>query len=177
MAVQIRKGGSWQNITGCQVYANGAWRTIVAIKVYRSGAWRTVGNFTAPPPAPSGGGSSGGGGGGSSGGGGGGTITVMVSPTSVTKTGVNASQTSASITVTPSGGLAPYTYACSFVSQDGNATYVINTPTLASTTVTASGLGTDTPSTCSIHWVVTDSLGTSATSATVPITFDRVSTA
>lgn len=175
MPTKIRKGGTWQSITACKVFAQGAWRDIVAIKVFSGGTWRLVGNFTAPPPPPSGGGGSGSGGGGG-GGGGGGTITLSLSTASIRGIATNsATITSTGVTVTPSGGSAPYSYLWSIVTQDGLATYTINSPTTATTAVTGSGLPSDTTVSCTIHCVVTDSLGTTATSGSVAASFTNQS--
>jgi hypothetical protein len=160
MAIKVRFGGVWQTITGGQVFSGGAWRSLVAVQVYSGGAWRQVGNFTPP----------------GTGGGGGGALSLSLSTTAIggrAGTGATAMTTSNSATVTPSGGLAPYSYAWSVVSSDGQATYTIDSSTLSTTTATATSLGGPLPSSCgcTIHCVVTDSLGATATSDIVNASF------
>lgn len=155
MPLQVRVGGVWITPTALKIYTAGAWRSIQAVKIYKGGAWRDAANFV-----PSGGG-----------GGGGGSLSLSVDPISAFKLGHASTLTSRTITVTPSGGLAPYSYVWSVVSQDGFATYSINSPTSATCTVTATGCPADQTVGCSIHCSVTDSLGTNAVSDTVPVTF------
>jgi hypothetical protein len=161
MPIQVRFGGAWRAITGAQVYAGGAWRQLVAAQVYSGGAWRQVANFTPP----------------GGGGGGGGSLAVTTSSNAISGLGAPSSTTvtTNSVTATPSGGLAPYTYAWSFVSTDGQS-YTINSNAVATTTVTGSGLPLDTANTCTIHCVVTDSLGTTATTSNVVATLTTRST-
>jgi hypothetical protein len=158
MTVKVRIGGEWKDITGAKVYKGGTWRTLVAIKAYVGGAWRDIANYTS------------GGGGGSSG-----SLSLSLNTTLRTKVGTSSTLTSLGFTVTPSGGLAPYSYAWSVVSSDGLATYTINSPTLSTTTVTASSLLADQTSEVVIHCAVTDSLGASATSANCTARFERTS--
>lgn len=159
--MKVFYGGVWKDIAGANVFANGAWRSLSAIKAYVSGAWRDVANFTPP--------------GGVGGGGGGGSLSLSVSPASTFRHANNTVLTSPSITCTPSGGLAPYTYVWSFVSQDGFATYTINSPTLATCSVTASGCPEDQTVGCVIHCSVTDSLAVHATTDNVPTNFENFS--
>lgn len=172
MSLHIRKGGVWQEPVGCMVYANGRWRRIARIKCFADGAWRDVANFTSPG---SGGSSTPGGGGTGTGTGGGSSspsITLTVSPSSTSRTGKAMDQTSAVLTATPSGGKAPYSYTWSFVSRSG-AVFSFDSPTLASTTVTASGLIEDLQATCTVHCTVRDSLGTTDVSNNATCTFLR----
>lgn len=153
-------GGRWASPSTAEAYVGGAWRSIQYAEAYIGGAWRTVANFTPP----------------GGGGGGGGSLSLSVSPTSISRTGTASSITTGAITVTPSGGLAPYTYAWSIVSSDAGPTFSIGSPSYASTPVTASAITVlDTPYNCTIHCVVTDSLGVSATSSSVTATFTRTS--
>lgn len=167
MPIKIRKGGVWQDITAGKVFANGSWRSLIQIKVYKGGSWRTVANFTAPAePPPSTGGSGGGGGGG--------TITVTLNKGHVEAISSNSVILTEPVTATPSGGRAPYTYAWSIVSHDTNATYSIVSPTVATTQVKAVGIPEEDSGTATFHCVVTDSLGTTATSATIPAGFTHI---
>lgn len=164
MGIKVRKGGVWRDIASGKVFANGSWRDLVQIKVFKGGSWRTVANFTAPAEPPSGGG----------GGGGGGTITVTLDKGHVEAVSSNAVILTEPVTATPSGGRAPYTYAWSIVSHDTNATYSIISPTLATTQVKAAGIPEEDSGTATFHCVVTDSLGTTATSATIPAGFTHI---
>jgi hypothetical protein len=157
MAVQVRKGGVWQTITGAQVFANGAWRALVAIQIFANGAWRQVGNFTTPA-------------------GGGAAITVSLTDPGLSTVGPSSTLTSAAMHATPSGGVAPYSYAWSIVSADPGPTFTINSPALASTTVTAASIGPiGSNVACTIKCVVTDSLGNTGTSANADMSFQHSS--
>lgn len=150
-------GGTWVSPSGAEAYIGGAWRTLQYAEAYIGGSWRTVANFT--PPSPGGGG------------GGGGTLSLSVSPTSISKVGSPTTFTTGYITVTPSGGLAPYSYVWSIVSSDPGPTFTLTAPGYASTKVSGTGFPlTDTPYNCTIHCVVTDSLGVTATTDNVVAT-------
>lgn len=161
MSVLVRLGGAWRTITGAQVFSGGSWRTLVAIQVYSGGAWRQVANFSPP----------------GTGGGGGGTLSLSLSTYSISSSAHNvADQTSSTVTVTPSGGTAPYTYVWSLDSQDGLATYSITTPTAATTSVEASGIPLGSTVGCAISCHVTDSLGATASIGSVSANFTNRST-
>lgn len=156
MTIQVRKGGAWREITGAKVYANSAWRTVVAIRVYKGGAWRLVGNYTPPP------------------GGTGSEFSLTAGPATDFVSARAGTITSDSIAATPSGGLAPYTYAWSYVS--GYASITFSNSGAAVTTVTASSVQPPgTSETSVIHCVCTDSLGITATSNNVSISFTHES--
>lgn len=159
MAMLVRQGSTWRTITGGDVFASGAWRPLAAVKVYASGAWRTVATFA----------SSGGGGGG----GGGSSLTISLSGTTISGSGASSSITSGTVTATPSGGFVPYHYIWSLSDGDGLATYTINSPNSATTTVTASGVPSETTVTGSITCAVTDAAGTTGLSGQVDCTFIR----
>ena len=163
MTMLVRKGGSWRTITGAYVFANGSWRQLVAIKVRAGGQWRTVANFTAPPAPPPGGSGSGGGGGG--------TLSLLLSATIIRGSAAGGSITTSDVTVTPSGGAAPYTYSWSVVSSDGFTVYNCTSSTTATTAAHAASVNPGVTDTCTIHCVVTDSLGTTATSGNVTASF------
>lgn len=145
MPIQVRKGGVWRQIASAQVFANGAWRSLVAVKVYAGGAWRTVANFTAPS----------------------GTFSLSASDSQIFSSGPTSSQTTNTVTVTPSGGLAPYTYSWVFVSRDSNASYSLTNAASAFTAVSATGVPAGATGTASIQCTCTDSTGLTATSAVV----------
>lgn len=154
MTMLTRLGGEWKTITASKVYVSGAWRTIVAIKIYAGGAWRDVANFT--PPATGGGG------------GGGGTLAAVAEPSPCTGFAANSVVTTEPCTITPSGGLAPYTYAWSIIS--GTAT--IASPTSATTTFQKTGVPLGLTREATARCAVTDSLGTSTT-VTVSLSFEH----
>lgn len=158
MGMKVRKGGVWRDIVSAKVFADGVWRELVQIKVYKTSAWRTVANFTAPVGG---------------GGGGGGTLALSLNSTTISGSGSLSVIHSNPIVCTPSGGLTPYTYVWSIVSHDGIATYSIVTPGLASTRVNASGQAAGTTGECIVHCVVTDALGTTATSSNVDVLLTR----
>lgn len=158
---KIRKGGVWRDITGCKIFAQGTWREILQIKIYKGGAWRTVANFSAPAGG---------------GGGGGGTIAVSISPSSFS---VHAEDTlqadSSTLTATPSGGVAPYSYTWEPITFGGLCNGVSFTHAgLASTIVTMffSGYGSGS---VSLRCTATDSLGSTG-SATILGSGNAVST-
>jgi hypothetical protein len=160
MTMKVRLGGVWKDISGARIFKSGAWRSIVAVKIYKDGAWREVANFT--PPAPGGGG------------GGGGTLSVN-HLSDFGKGGHSSTLTSGNVSCVVSGGLAPYHYSWAKVSDNGEATFTINGPSSATTTVTATGLAPDTPATITLHCTVTDSLGVSATTNDATGTFENSS--
>jgi hypothetical protein len=134
--------GAWRSVGSGDVYIDGQWRRLTRSEAYVGGAWETGDRFLIPLTAT-----------GTGEVGGFGYIYVTTDPA----------------TVTPNGGLAPYTY--SWVRLSG--TYGTATiPTAATTTFYA------TPPSGSIQTsvfrcTVTDSLGSTAT-ADVTVTFEEV---
>jgi hypothetical protein len=96
-------------------------------------------------------------------------MTVSISPSPVSGSGSGAVVQTPSVTATPSGGLAPYTYSWSVVSSVGSAH--IASPATASTILSMTGLSVgDNSGSAQFRCTVTDSLGATA-SATVNATF------
>jgi hypothetical protein len=155
MTALVRLGGEWKTITAAKVFANGTWRTLAAIRAFVGGEWREVANFTVPATPP-------GDGGGSTPTG----LTATASPTEQTASGTTASIISQPITVTPSGGLAPYTYSWTA------SALVISSPTSATSKFTAPGLGRGEMLEAGVSCRVTDSLGSTVT-AHATISFER----
>lgn len=100
------------------------------------------------------------------------SLSVSLSPTSLSKVGATSSLTTASVTATPSGGTAPYAYAWTKLSGDA---ITCNSPSAATTTFTASGLaagGAD--RTATYRCTVTDSAAVSAV-ADIVVYIERIS--
>ena len=131
--------GAWREFRRAEIYIGGQWRRITRIEGYVGGQWRTLAQFVSPL-----------------------SVTIVpgyaegfaspLKPTTQTIT-TNA------VTATPSGGLAPYTYAWT----GGNA------PTSATNTFTRSVPG-NSQVTQTYSVTVTDSLGSTA-GASVEATF------
>lgn len=147
MTMKVRIGGDWKDIGAGKVFASGAWRTLVAIKVYFEGAWRDVANFTAPTPEAPG--------------------FTVTAPTSVRTVGTLSTIRSSAVTVTPSGGLAPYTYSWTAPGA------TIGTPHRASTTFTVNGMVYEDERELTAACVVADALGSTAT-VSISLIFQRV---
>lgn len=100
-------------------------------------------------------------------------MTASASPTSLSKVGVASSQTTLSTTVTPVGGVAPYTYVWTKV--EGN-TLTVDSPTAATTTFSATGLLQGENRDATYRCTVTDSTGGTPLTATadVFITIERL---
>jgi hypothetical protein len=168
--MKIRRGGAWRDNTACHVYRSNKWRRISVIKAYVGAQWRTVASFTYATSGVGSGSPSGGGGGGGSSGGGttGGTttgLTAAISTSSLVTRGSTSPITTRDVTVTPTGGKAPYTY-------DWDVSEVTaNQPTKATTTFSAVlSFGSDLSVTATC--TVTDSLGRTA-SVECELTFFR----
>jgi len=98
-------------------------------------------------------------------------MTASASPTTLSKTGSDATLTTASTTVTASGGTTPYTYSWAFVSGDS---FTITSPSAATTTFSAT-LNEDEFVSGIYRCTVTDSTGGTPLTATadVPVTITR----
>lgn len=99
-------------------------------------------------------------------------MTASASPTSLYKSGPTASQTTASVTVTPSGGVSPYTYSWTLLT---GATLTVNSPTAATTTFSKTGMISGDSFDATYRCTVTDSTGGTPLTATadVPVTIER----
>lgn len=146
MPLQIRFGGNWITPSALKIFSGGAWRDIKAIKLFADGEWRDVGNFTTPAEE--------------GGGGGGGTLVISVSNTTVNKSGTNQSILTGNVTTTPSGGLAPYTYAWAKLSGDSISAV---SPASATTQFRATTMAELEVRTATFRVTCTDSLGSSDT--------------
>lgn len=98
-------------------------------------------------------------------------LSLAVSPDSRLAVGFTATATSAAFTATPTGGIAPYSYAWSIVSYEGALPTALN-PSFASSGFRQTGLGIGDSNLCAIRCDVTDSIGTTAFD-TAQVTFTR----
>lgn len=100
-------------------------------------------------------------------------LTASVSPGSLDTETVNSSATSASVTVTASGGTPPYTYAWTRVS--GASTITANSATAATTTFSCTGLDPSEVNEAVFRCTVTDSAGSPNTATVdVSVRFERL---
>lgn len=133
----VRAGGANQTITGARAFVSGAWRPIIGAKAYVDGAWRVVGNFTS----------------------GAGSISLSLSPTTITKTGRNnATVTSTQVVAIPTGGQTPYTYA--WVKQSGDDISA-TAPAASSTQFRATNMEIDETRTAVFRCTATDAFANS----------------
>ena len=101
------------------------------------------------------------------------SMTATASPTSLYKTTTGSSATTNSVTVTPSGGTSPYTYAWTLLSGD---TLTVTSPSAATTTFSKTGMGTGDSFSATYRCTVTDSTGGTPLTATadVPVTIENI---
>jgi len=105
--MRARVSGAWREIEGGLVRVGGAWKPLRRIRAYIGGAWEDVATFTPP-------------------------LSLGLTPDIIGDiTGVPSSYISPTVTATPTGGVAPYTYSWAYTS--GTTGYTITNPTSAST--------------------------------------------
>jgi hypothetical protein len=85
------------------------------------------------------------------------SLVLGISPGSATSSGTATSQTTNSVTVNPTGGTAPYTYAWSW--HDGGSGITIGAPSSQATNFSATGLGLRETRSGTAQCVVTDNIG------------------
>jgi hypothetical protein len=140
-------GGQWRTISSAEAYVNGAWHNITNGEAYVNGAWRAIASFVQP---------------------------LTLSVTSDGSSDSTYTQTPGPITGTPTGGLGPFTYAWVLVSSSNLTGITINTPSLASTTMTATVTASSpTVGIATLRCTVTDSLGSTAT-GTGTLSIERI---
>ena len=137
MPVKVRVGGVWQNIVTCKVFVSGAWRHALAVKIRSGSTWRRV---TFPSSGDD--------------------MAVSISP-SPFAFGDNH-ETSGTLTATPTGAVAPYSYAWSIIASGGFGSVKMGASSSASAFVQASGLSVGQTATATLRCAVTDDLGNTA---------------
>lgn len=93
-------------------------------------------------------------------------MTASASPTSLYKSGIGTNQTTASTTVTPSGGVSPYTYAWTKLSGDA---ITADSASAATTTFSATALFSGEARDATFRCTVTDSTGGTPLTATADV--------
>ena len=147
MAIKTKDaGGVLQTITGAKIRDGATLRQLRAIKVWDGTVMRTVAQFVSP-------------------------LTAAISPSSVYISGFASTLTTGSVSAVPSGGLAPYTYV--WTRTSGTAT--ANTPTLAATTFTETGMFADEFRTNTFTCTITDSSDQTAIVSGFLASFSRLS--
>ena len=133
--MRVRVSGDWKEITSGRVYIGGAWKNLVRIRAYIGGAWKEVATFVQP-------------------------LTASVSPavTAANRIGAGTATTSP-VTITPSGGIGPYTYSCVRVTGTGGT---VTSPSSATTTFRRL-MGNGEVATNVFRWTVTDAMGSVVT--------------
>lgn len=126
-------GGGEYSVNSASVIVGGVAKTVRRIEAWNGSAWKVVKNF-----APA--------------------MSASANNPEVYATGTQTSLTTNSVTITPSGGQAPYTYAWSLYGGD---TANITSPTFATTTF-SQNVGPGESLIAQFQCVVTDSLGSTA---------------
>jgi hypothetical protein len=140
MTLKVRDGGTLREITAFKLKYLGVERNVRAAKVYHSGALRTF--YEASDP-----------------------LTATASPSAQIAISALSEITSAPVTVTPTGGLAPYTYSWAVTSFAGT-TPTIGNAGFATTDFSQINVGVGALHNCSFTCTVTDALGSTATAVT-----------
>lgn len=144
MAIKIKDaGGTLRTITSIKVQDGGTLRPVQTVKILDGSTLRTVAELVS-------------------------SLTVAITPDTIEGGGRNSGITSNAATATPTGGLAPYTYAWVITSGTATAT----SPTLATTTFRQEGIPEDTVMVATAQVTVTDAIGQTATDTT-GMTFTR----
>lgn len=154
--MEARLNGAWRTINTAEAYIGGQWRTLKYAEAYIGGTWRRIVSFVQA---------------------------LSLSLNRAPFFGISSSaspMTTSSCTATPTGGLAPFTYSWTTLSQSGLTGFTINSPSSASTTFTATvTAGDGHTGFANVRCTVTDALGTTAhadlTAPTGGVTFTESS--
>lgn len=140
MTIKVRSGGVNRTATSIKIKVSGVLRTVRSIRVMSGGVLRTAYIGTS-------------------------ALSASASPSELS--GLNSNfpdpgpATTQSTTVTPSGGVAPFTYSWALISS-ADGTPAADNPSFATTTFTQS-LGVGQTNIATFRCTVTDSLGATAT--------------
>lgn len=137
----VRVSGTWPTMTSGLAYADSAWRPLIKARAFIAGAWREVATFV--PPL---------------------TLAASTSDAYGSRLG-GGTVTTLPVSVTPTGGQAPYTYLWTRLSGFGSVT----SPALPETTFSQS-VGNGDEVSGVFRCTATDNLGATAT-ADVTATF------
>jgi len=139
--MDVRLNGAWVSPERAEVRIAGQWRTIIRAEAYVGGAWKTAAMFLPP-------------------------LTLSLSTQVVSGFASSGTVYTNAVTVTPSGGQAPYSYAWSRVSGAGT---VANAAAATTNFTDTPGWGNTTEG--YFICTVTDALGNVAVSEQVQATF------
>jgi hypothetical protein len=147
MTIKIKDAaGVLQTITGGKIRDGATLRQLQTIKLWDGTTMRTVAQFVPP-------------------------LSVTASPIGADAIGTTSTLTTNSVTAVPGGGLAPYTYV--WTRTSGTAT--ANTPAIASTTFTETGMAAEEDRSNTFTCTVSDSSGQTASVTNVLASFSRIS--
>ena len=142
--MKVNVGGSLKTVTAIKFNPGTGLKSVSRIKANIAGALKAAGSFYTPLSG------------------------LVASPTSVSKTSLSPTVDTPNVTVTPTGGQAPFTYAWVRLSGDGS----VLSPTFA-TTQFREVFGSPDTATGTFRCTVTDAYGSTAT-ADVGATFTYV---
>lgn len=133
----VRVLGSWRTAGDIYARVSGVWRKVTGVRVHSGGSWLSVPGFVAPFTA---------------------TAPTEDSGYQTTNKPIFATVVSNGVTITPAGGVSPYTYAWTRLS--GSSLITATSPTMAFTQFSARIANTTVSAT--FGWVATDANGATA---------------
>lgn len=138
MPMKMMDAGSvLRTVTGMKVADGGLVRTIRTVKFMDGTTLRTVATF-APP------------------------MTLSISPSPIIGVSTTSTCTAGPVTATPSGGVAPYSYAWTRLSHSALTAPTITSPSTASTSFVQTGLPSGTIEDATFRCTVTDAAAQTA---------------
>jgi len=148
MPLKIVVGGVEKDSVRADVIVSGVTKAVRRIEVWTGSAWKVGHSFLSP-------------------------LTVMASPPSLYKSVQGlpspATVTTSGVTAIPAGGQGPYSYAWSIVAGTGIAILAPSFATAAFQATIPVGIKTGTA-----QCVVSDSIGSTPATITVPLTFENL---